>query len=125
MVAVPAMLGPVAIVHVARVVGIRRASQEIFSQIHGVAQVIIVHVADIDEQLSLQLGSQRRPISAQDVRQVVILFPVVRYLMIDLADELVPNRLGVTIGAEWGIHCLPDVPLIAGAALSAERQLAM
>ena len=74
---VPAMLGAVAVADDG--VGWRRGRlQELLDLVHGVVQVVVVHVADIDAQLAAQLGAQRLPIASKDVGQVEVLAPVAR-----------------------------------------------
>ena len=74
-VAVPAVLGAVAVFHfafVGRVAGL----QKILQQVDGVVQKIVVGAADVDVELALQLRAQRRPVALEDVAQIVVLFPV-------------------------------------------------
>src|SRR6185312_2430280 len=75
MVAVPAMLGTVAVVHLA-LVGRLGVLQEILHQVNGIVQIVVVHVADIDVDLALQARRQLLPVALQDVAQVVVVLPI-------------------------------------------------
>ena len=55
--------------------------------------------------------------------QVVVLSPVRGDFGVDDAGPLVPDPLGIAVGADGRIDGLPDVPLLARAALRAQDQL--
>ena len=93
------MLRPVAIVDLAPVIRIGRALEELLGQVHGVVEIVVIHVADIDVQFALELGPERQPVALQDVREVVVLAPVRGDGVVYDAGLLVPEAQRVTIVA--------------------------
>ncbi len=49
--------------------------------------------------------------------------PVLRHAVIDLAGDLVEDRLRIPVVAHRPIHRLPDVELLAAASVIAQREL--
>ena len=43
-------------------------------------RTVVVHRAAVDVHLAIELGTQRRPVTLHDVRQVEVLAPVLRHL---------------------------------------------
>src|SRR5262245_55512065 len=117
MIAVPAVLGAVAVIHLARVKRIGRALQKLLDQVDRVIQIVVIHVATVDVYLAFELRAERLPITLEDVSEVVIFAPVFGDRTIHLAGHLVPDALRITVGAYWRIDRLPDVPLISRPAL--------
>ncbi len=76
-------------------------------------EVVIVHIADIDADLSHELGRKRRPVRPQ-IRSEVIpaVAHVVRDVAIDVAGLLVPQRRRVAIRSYRSVHGLPDLQLL-------------
>src|SRR5690242_19268582 len=87
-----------------------------------VIQVPGVHVADEEMQLAGEFGAKRRPIAFHDVAQVIMLLPIIGNGLVNLAGALVPNGLGITVVSHRTEDSLPNVPLLAGPAVSAEHQ---
>ena len=67
MVAVPAVLGSVAIVNHAVVVRIFRTFKEFFHQVNCIIEVVIVHVSAIDMNFALQRGTDFSLVALQDI----------------------------------------------------------
>ena len=65
------MLGPRLVIDFARVIRILRGLQKVFDEIHRVVQKEVVSFADVDVQLPFQLWTKLRPITFQDVAEVV------------------------------------------------------
>ena len=124
-VAVPAVLGPVAVINLAVVVGVFGVFQEFFHQVDRIVQVIVVHVANIDVNFALELGAESFPVALQDVAQVVVLAPVGRRVGINFAGQLVPDAPRVAVRSDRRENCFPDVVLVARARSGAEGQLAV
>ena len=84
MIAVPAVFGARFVIHFAGVVGILCAFKEIIHEINGVVEIIVVTLADVDVNFSLEFWPKLLPIAPEDVAKVVMLSPVVRHRAIDL-----------------------------------------
>ena len=76
--------------------------------------------ADHHVEFALEFGAERFPVALHDGGQVVVFAPVGGDIFIDDAGSLVPDFGGVAIGAGRAEDRLPDVPLFAGAAMSAQ-----
>ena len=122
MIAVPAVLGPVPVIHFSAVIRICRAFQKFFSQIDRIVQVIIIHVSAVDMDLSQKSGTQSIPIPLQDVAEIIIFPPVFGYFVVDLPRQFIPYRFGITILPHRRINRLPDVPLIPRTAFCRDSQ---
>src|SRR5215813_3851860 len=123
MIAVPAMLGAVAVIHLAPVKRICRALQELLDQVHRVVQIVVVHVAAVDMYLAFEFRAERLPIALEDMAQVVIFAPVFGDRAVYIAGHLVPDALRIAVWAYRRIDGLPDVPLVARPALRPQNQL--
>ena len=117
------MLGPVAVRDLAAVGRVLDLLEDVLHQVYGVVQIIVVHVADIDMDLALELLADLGPVALEDVAEVVVLAPVLGDRAVDHAGPLVPDPLGVSVRPDGRIDGLPDVPLLARSALGAEDQL--
>ena len=122
-VAVPAVLGPIAVEYLAAIGWVGGFLQKVFHQVDGIIEVKIVHVADVDVDLALEVFADLGPIALEDRVQVVVLLPIFRHVRIDDAGALVPDRLGVAVGPDRRVDGLPDIPLLPGPALGAEGEL--
>src|SRR5262245_22156835 len=119
MIAVPAVLGAVAVIHFAGVKRSGCALQKLLDQVDRVVQIVVIHIAAVDVNLAFELRTERLPITFEDVAEVIIFAPVFGDRTIYLAGHLVPDALRVTVGPYRRIDRLPDVPLIARPALRA------
>src|SRR5215468_7917852 len=113
MIAVPAMLGAVAVIHLAPVKWVGRPLQKFLDQIDRVVQIVIVHVAAVDVNLAFQLRTESLPIALEYIAEVVIFAPVFGHRMIYLAAHLVPDAFRITVWTRRRKNGLPDVPLFA------------
>ena len=116
------MLEAVTVVDLSGVIRIFRALEKFFQQVNSVVQVKVVHIANIYMQLAFELGAQCFPIALEDVTHIVVFFPVVGNVVVDLAAHLVPDAHRVTVFAHRRIHRLPDIPLPARTTLVANDQ---
>jgi hypothetical protein len=114
-IAVPAMLGFVAVFDFAFVRGIRGGLQEVFEQIDGVVEHVIIGAADVDVQLAAEFGTKLVPIALKDRGEIVVLLPVGGDVVVDDARFFVENGLRVAVLADGAVDGLPDVKLFAGA----------
>src|ERR1043166_6785990 len=121
---VPAVLRPGPVIHLRLRRRIRRL-EELLHQVHCIVQVVVVRLSYIQVELPADLGAQRLPLPPQDPREVEVLLPVVRHLMVYPAGFLVEDPSRISIRTSGRIHGLPDVPLIARPGLRAERELAV
>ena len=112
MVAVPAVFGAVAIVYLSIVIGSRCFFQDLFGQIDGIIEVIVVHIPTVDVQFTGQFRAEACPVPLKNVGQVIVLLPEGRYLGVDLAGVLVPDSLGVAVVSDRAIYGFPDIPLL-------------
>ena len=122
-IAVPAVFGAVAVFYFAFVGRVRGGFQKIFDEVDGVVEHVVVGAAHVDAELAAEFGAERGPVRLQDVAQVVVFLPVGGDFGIDLAGFLVENLHGIAVGADWAVDGLPDVELLAGARMGAEREL--
>jgi hypothetical protein len=98
MIAVPAVLGAIAVIHFPAVGRPCQTLEDVLCQVDGVVQVVRIHVADIDVKLTFELPSEAAgPVPMQDVRKVVVLPPGGCDVRIDLACRLVPDPARVTV----------------------------
>src|ERR1043166_6166296 len=121
---VPAVLRPGPVIHLRLRRRIRRL-EELLHQVHCIVQVVVVRLSNTQVELPADLGAQRLPLPPQDPREVEVLLPVVRHLMVYPAGFLVEDPSRISIRTSGRIHGLPDVPLIARPGLRAERELAV
>ncbi len=121
-VAIPAVLGARPVDHFASVGRSVSRVEKIFHAIDGIVQEVGVVGTHVDVNLALQLGAQLRPIPLQNPLQVVVLAPVCGHSVIDLARHLVKDRLRIAVRAHRPVDCLPDVELLAAAAMIAQGQ---
>src|SRR4249920_928766 len=91
-------------------------------EVDGVVEVEGVGGADHDVEFALELGAESFPVALEDGGEVVVLTPVGGDFFVDDAGALIPDFGGVTVGASGAEDGLPDVPLLAGAAVSAEDE---
>ncbi len=68
MIAIPAMLGTVAVVHLAVADRIGQLLQHILRGVDRIIQVVAVHIPHIDMDLPFQLPADLRPIPLNDMR---------------------------------------------------------
>src|SRR5579859_1921323 len=94
--------------------------ESVLHVVDGGVEVIGVRGADHDVQLALKLGAQGFPIALHDGGEVIVLAPVGGDFVIDDAGALIPDFGGIAVGADGAEDGLPDVPLLAGAAMSAK-----
>ena len=73
-------------------------------------------------QFALQILADARPVAAQILGQIPMLFPVTRDTVVDHAGALVENFLRIAVVADRRINGLPDVPLFGRAAAIAEGE---
>ena len=99
--------------------GICGGLQEIFDQVDGVVEHVVVGAADVDAELAAEFGAERGPVALQDVAEVVVFLPVGGDCGIDVAGFFVENRRGVAVVTDRAVDRLPDVELFAGAAVIA------
>ncbi len=64
-IAVPAMLGPIAVEHLSAVGRVGRLLEEVFHQVDGVIEVIIVHIADVDVDLAFEVLADLGPVALE------------------------------------------------------------
>src|SRR5947209_6351847 len=57
----------------------------------------------------------------QILRQVHVIAPISSNFLIDVARARIEERFEITILAQWSINRLPNVPLLAGPSMIAER----
>src|SRR5262249_33386797 len=119
MIAIPAVLGAIAVIYLACIERIGCALQKLLDKIDCIVQIIVIHVAAIDVYLAFELRAERLPIAFEDMTEVIIFAPVFGHRTIYLAGHLVPDALRITVGAYRRIDRLPDVPLIARPAFRA------
>ena len=113
MIAVPAMLGTIAVVHLSFVGRIVQVVEQLLGEVDGVIEVIAVGAADVEVNLAAQFGAEFTPVAAQDLDQVIVLLPVIRNSAINPAGSLVEDRRRVAVGSLRAIDGLPDVVLLA------------
>jgi len=123
LVTVPTVLGPVAVIYFAIIIRICCALQEVFHEIDGIVEVVVVHVTAVNVDLSAEFRPKLAPITLHDVTQIVILSPVFRDFRVDVSCEFVPESFGVAIGSLWGIRGLPNVPLLARSLFVTQHEL--
>jgi len=70
----------IAVVDFPTVIRIRSALQKLLHQVHGVVQVVVVHITAVDMDLTLEFGSEGFPVAFEDVAQVVVIAPILCYL---------------------------------------------
>src|SRR5665647_1189403 len=116
---------PVAILNGSVIIRILRALEKRFHQIDGIVEVPVVHIARVDMDLALELRPESFPVVLQDVAQVVMLTPIRRDGRVDHAGPLVPDRPRVAVLPDGTVDSLPDIVLIARAAVRSEDQLEM
>ena len=74
--------------------------------------------------LSLQLGSERRPVALEILTQVVVVRPeVLGHRVVDRARPQVPELRGIAVGPSGAVCGLPDGELLAGPCAAAEHRL--
>jgi hypothetical protein len=64
---------------------VRRAFEKLLDQIDGVVQIVVVHIAAIESDLSLELWPKLRPVALEDVAEIVVFTPILRHGVIDLS----------------------------------------
>src|SRR5262247_543459 len=101
MVAVPAMFGAVAVIHLAPVKRSCRALQKLLDQVDRVVQIVVVHVAAVDVYLAFEFRARSLPIALENVAEVVIFAPVFGDRAVYLAGHLVPDAFRVAVWAYW------------------------
>lgn len=74
------MFSTITIVHFTLVERILGFFQKVLHQIYSIVEIVVIHVAAENVDLAFQLGTERFPVSLQDVSKVVVLPPIVRNL---------------------------------------------
>ena len=92
---------------------------------HGLVQEVGVGIADRDVNFSFELRAELRPIAMQNCVQIVVLAPVIHHGFIDVSGELVEDRGGIAVRPHRRIHRLPNIELLAGTPVGAQRQFVM
>ena len=93
--------------------------EEVLDEVHGVVEVEIVGLADVEVDLAFKVLADLRPVATEDLREVVMIAPMNGDGRVDDAGPLVPDPLGIAIIADGREDGLPDVPLLAGSPLGA------
>ena len=66
------MFGPVAVEHLSAVGWVGRLLEEVLHQIHGVIEVVIVHIADVDVDLAFEVLTDPGPVAFKDCNFAVL-----------------------------------------------------
>src|SRR5271156_3390112 len=102
-VAVPAVLGPLAIFHFAlvgdSVARGTRFVEKILHEVDSVVEEVRIGGADVKMDLALELGAQLIPVTLQNGVQVIVIVPVGGNLMIDDPSLLVENLRRIPVSA--------------------------
>jgi hypothetical protein len=105
-------------------VGVRVGSgvEEFLHEVHGTVEVVSVGSTDGDVEFALEFGAESGPVALEDGGEVIVLVPVGGDIVIDDAGVLIPDFGGVAIGADGAEDGLPDVPLLARAAVGTKDE---
>src|SRR5215469_13040753 len=108
--------------HVARIIGIICALQELLQHSYSNIEVKRVPGADNDMNLTYQLWTKRFPVAFKDMPEVVMVAPIRGYGVINHTGHGIPNWFRISIRAHRAKHRLPAVVISGRSPMSTQHQ---
>jgi hypothetical protein len=105
-------------------VGVRIAGglELLVEHVDGVVEKVGVGVAYGDVEFAFEFGTEGGPVALHDGGKVVVVVPVGEDFFVDGSGERVDDLGGIAIFTGGWEDCLPDIPLLGGAAVCAEDE---
>src|SRR5476651_1409173 len=95
-IAIPAVLGAITVCHRAAIAR-SQGFESLLREVHGISQVIIIAVADVEMYFASQFRCESGPVTRDNVGEIKMLAPIRRNSRVDGAGHLIEDRLWIAI----------------------------